>query len=61
MHALDWGPQKDMIIKVIQQEIEYHMQHIVIANSFGPEIPTHHIFYWVVIMNAFVKIRVINY
>jgi hypothetical protein len=45
MHALDWGPQKDMIIKVIQQEIEYHMQHIVIANSFGPEIPTHHIFY----------------
>jgi hypothetical protein len=45
MHALDWGPQKDMIIKVIQQEIEYHMQNIVIANSFGPKIPTHHIFY----------------
>jgi hypothetical protein len=37
------------------------MQHIVIANFFGPKIPTHHIFDWVVIMNAFVKIKAINY
>ncbi len=61
IHELDWGQQKDMIVEVFQQKIEYHMQHIVIANFFGPKIPTHHIFDWVVIMNAFVKIKAINY
>ncbi len=61
IQELDWGPQNDMIVEMLQQEIEYHMQHIVIANVFHPKIPTYHIFHWVVIMNAFVKIRTINY
>jgi hypothetical protein len=61
VHELDQAPQEVLAIKMLQHKIKYHMQHIVIISFVNSKIPTHHITNWVVFMNAYVKIGVINY
>jgi hypothetical protein len=50
-----------MSTNILQQEIEYHFQHMVIASFVEPKIPIHCIVDWVGFMNAMVKINVINF
>jgi hypothetical protein len=53
--------QEDIVMEVLQQEINFHTQHTVITNFVGTKIPPHHIVDWVVLLNAIVKVGVINF
>lgn len=54
-------PQEDIVMEVLQQEINFHTQHTIITNFDGMKILPHRITYWVVLLNAIVKVGVINF
>jgi hypothetical protein len=53
--------KEELLTNIVQQEIKYRFQHTVIASFVGPKIPIHCIVDWVGLMNAMVKIGVINF
>jgi len=54
-------PKEELLTNILQQEIKYHFQHMIIASFVRPKIPIHYIVDWVGLMNVMVKIGVINF
>jgi hypothetical protein len=53
--------KEELSIDILQQEIKYHFQHTIIASFVEPKFFIHCIVDWVGLMNAMVKIEVINF
>ncbi len=61
IQEFNWVPKEELLTNILQQEIKYHFQHMIIASFVRPKIPIHYIVDWVGLMNVMVKIGVINF
>jgi hypothetical protein len=54
-------PREDIVVELLQQKIDFHTQHTIITNFVDTKIPPHRIADWVVLLNATIKVGVINF